>query len=214
MPRPSCFKMVRWVAVAILVASLAMLGCSGGVKQAVETVKKAAESAGEHIATINRPDKGHIDVNHNPPIKTDRVFGTFNVFPNAPSVLVIRSYESEVDVADDDSRTSSYPMVFVRAKTSSKSISELVGKKIPAHISVQYAGGFPAWSSEGGRPLEIEVIEGNEYYVKAKFTGASLPEVGGVRRLSCNGTLTALFPAAAKKAEAPAPAAEPESDND
>lgn len=215
MPRSIRFQLLhRAVPVAIVLAiGFIFAGCSGEVKKAVENVKKAAESAASEVAAMRRPEKGQIEVSHNPPIKTDRVFGTFNVFPKGPSVLIIRSYENEVDAADEDSRTSSYPMVLIRAKTSSKSVSDLVGQKIPANVSIQYAGTFPAWSSEGDRPIEIEVLEGDEHYVKAKFTGVSLPEVGGNRKLACDGTVTALFPVVKQTEAAPAQGA-PSDDSD
>jgi hypothetical protein len=207
MPRHDRSKLLRWVVPLLLLAIWCSVpGCTGDVQKAIDNVKKVAKSAADEIAAAGRPEKGQIEISHNPPIKTDRVFGSFGVFPQASSVLVIRSYERELD--DDpgeETRTSSYPMVLVRATTKSKSLRDLVGKKIPAHVSIQYAGTFPAFSSEGGHPVEIEITEGDEYYVKAKLTGVSLPEVGGGRKLPCDGTLTALFAAPlTKPAAAPA----------
>jgi len=185
--------------------ALATLGCSKedftelvdkaknaateGSSQVAENVEAAKQKMASASAGVQEQLNlaGRIELSVGEPARTDACY--VNFVPQGsgrPTILQLQSYRSAAQ--------ESFPSIFLQAQTNAESLTELVGKTLPARLFVQPQQGGPVLFSQDAEPVALKIVSVDDKTLAAELVSGSLLNTASGTSIAATGTFTGTLP--------------------
>ncbi len=182
-PRRRSSNCLRLALVALFACAV---GCSEEVAEQVdERISRAQQHMAQAVETVKRTTNvaGEIELALNPPVQVKACYASLIVVDaGRPAVLQVRSYpglEAEL-----------YPSVLVRAPVEAKAAADLVGTTVSAQVFVQAKKDGPIWHCPAPESIQLRIDEAADGAIKGAFVGGQLVSTETGQAMDITGTFT------------------------